>query len=55
MNLYFTPTLNCFKISSEEWKKKIRLISHIKERYDQLEYGLPPELWFYILGMGKTL
>ena len=54
MNFYFTPTANCFKRLSEEWKKKIILISHIRERYDFLEYGLPPELWFYILAMCKT-
>ena len=55
MNLYFTPTINCFKRLSEEWKNKIRLISHIRERYDTLDYGLPPEIWFYILEMCRTI
>ena len=54
VNFYFTPTIECFKRLNEKGKKIIRLISHIRERYDKLYHGLPQELWFYILSMCKT-
>lgn len=44
----------CFNLLSKEKRKIISTLCLIKEKYDYLEYGLPPELWSYIFQFLRT-
>lgn len=49
LSLKFKPIRSYFNILSNKDKDIIKLVCYIRERYDVLEYGLPPELWYHIL------
>lgn len=50
----FTPELELFRKLNSKTKKILWVLSLVRERLDQREYGLPPELWFCILYFTKT-
>ena len=49
----FKPELSIFKNFDLKTKQILWILSLIRERLYQQDYGLPPELWYYILEINK--